>query len=959
MTANMVSESDVAFIEEFVVESFDILEDVEPQVVSSECLNKTLANNIFRLVHSIKGAAGFLRFNNIAKVSHSAENILTYVRSNDRDYSDIGVDFLIRVFDFFRKTFIVIKKEYTDDSFKDDALNLVAELDKIMSVLNGKSVTSSKPVETKAAAPVAPAAPASATTTTTATETATATSPQVAPPITDIDDLCLQDSNQNVEKNAEKNNDSENHEFDMEVDECGQNLCEKKTGESAPVINKVNNEDSAQGRGDDGMDDLLNEETFQIFCSEAKEIFEEAEQNLLEYSNNLTNNTLLLAIFRSIHTFKGNCGLFNLTKLATMGHKLESLLEKMIQNQIPINKELVELVIKLVDALKDGFNSVLENKHDEWNVDAYIDILDGVISKHGVPGASPSPTPAPAPTTPAQNPASTPTSASTSTGERSATTDTVTAATAAAAPTPTPAPAAAAVAETVAKKTDVKKEGNNSVENKSDDATKKNAASSSELNTATPTSAATSASTQTMPATTSAKDNNQSKAQSSLPGKIELKEKTDNKTVIKKKGAGAGGGANSDNDEGGADGNKSIKFDRKDIRIEITKLDWLNDLVGELLIAKTMIYKDFDFSSKNIEKKRSFHFFSKVLTELQDVAMSMRMIPISSLFKKMLRIVHDLENKTKKRVKIDFWGESTEVDKTVIEHINDPLLHILRNAVDHGIELPEERVKSGKSEHGIVRVGAVHEGGEVRIIISDDGNGLSRERIIEKAQQLELIHGDGHDLPDSEVYKFIFAPGFSTAKEITDISGRGVGMDVVIQNVRKMNGRVDVASVTGKGTTFTIRIPLTLAIIEGMLVSCGGIKYTIPLESIRETIKVKNKDVSRIMQGQELIKIRDVMIPIVRLHNLHKIKNAISDVESGVLIVVEGHGRTIAILVDQLIGQYQTIIKSLPQYLNVIEINNFKGISGCSIQGDGEVGLILDIGTLVELVEGSLNYMAA
>ncbi|MBF0298746.1 MAG: chemotaxis protein CheA [Oligoflexia bacterium] len=942
MAANKVSESDIAFIEEFVVESFDILEDVEPQVVSSECLNKTLANNIFRLVHSIKGAAGFLKFTHIARVSHSAENILTFVRSNDRDYSDIGVDFLIKVFDFFRKTFGVIKKEYTDDSFKDDACNLVVELDKIMSSLNGKSIPT-LPAATLAAnfGPTTASAPASTLTPSPSISTSTPAATNEAEAkievnkneiqqIMDIDDLQVLDnqdqaSNHQIITNEEKTSDK----FESDI------ILEKIS------VNNLNTTkvESTSAKGDNGMDDLLNEETFQIFCSEAKEIFEEAEQNLLEYSNNLSNNTLLLAIFRSVHTFKGNCGLFSLTKLAAVGHKLESLLEKMIQNQITINKELIELVIKLVDALKDGFNTVIEGRHDSWNEDAYIDIIDGVVSKHGVAASGGGPTSAvqaqpTEPTEPTISPVAVAEAVVAGTETTIKETQIVEASTFAQTqqgPTSDPAPilaSAPALSSTNIPSKEVKES---------------NLVSTASVPTA-PLS--------TVPALSSPG-----------PKKIELKEKTDNKIASKSKSAinsnNTGGGNSPSDNEEGSEGNKNIKFDRKDIRIEITKLDWLNDLVGELLIAKTMIYKDFDFSSKNIEKRRSFHFFSKVLSELQDVAMAMRMVPVSSLFKKMLRIVHDLENKTKKKVKIDFWGESTEVDKTVIEHINDPLLHILRNAVDHGVETPDERVRNGKPEYGLVRVGAVHEGGEVRIIISDDGKGLNRERIIEKAQQLELIHGDGHELPDSEIYKFIFAPGFSTAKEITDISGRGVGMDVVIQNVRKMNGRVDVASVPGKSTTFTIRIPLTLAIIEGMLVSCGGIKYTIPLESIRETIKVKNKNVSKIMQGQELIKIRDVMIPIVRLHLLHKVKDAITDVESGVLIVVEGHGRTIAILVDQLLGQYQTIIKSLPQYLNVIEVNNFKGISGCSIQGDGEVGLILDIGTLVELVEGSHNCRAA
>ncbi|MHC4884543.1 MAG: chemotaxis protein CheA, partial [Planctomycetota bacterium] len=285
---------------------------------------------------------------------------------------------------------------------------------------------------------------------------------------------------------------------------------------------------------------------------------------------------------------------------------------------------------------------------------------------------------------------------------------------------------------------------------------------------------------------------------------------------------------------------------RNDIRVDINKLDSLINLVGELVIAEAMVTRSdavLDIEDENYE--RAVHQLRRVTSSLQDVAMSVRMIPLSATFRKMIRLVHDVSAKAGKQVDLKLLGEDTEVDKTVIEKIADPLVHIVRNSVDHGVEPSEERIQCGKPETGSLVIEGRHEGGEVWIIIRDDGRGLNRKKIVAKAIERGLIKGDGSDLTDSQVNKLIFEAGFSTADAITDISGRGVGMDVVKRNIENLNGRIDVNSKEGEGTTVILRIPLTLAIMEGMLVRVGDSRYTLPMLSIRESLRPDESSITR------------------------------------------------------------------------------------------------------------------
>lgn len=380
---------------------------------------------------------------------------------------------------------------------------------------------------------------------------------------------------------------------------------------------------------------------------------------------------------------------------------------------------------------------------------------------------------------------------------------------------------------------------------------------------------------------------------------------------------------------------------RSDIRVDLGKLNELNDLIGELVIAETMVVRNPDLKGYRFENfEKAAHQLHLIVRALQDLSMSLRMVPIGGLFRRMIRVVHDAAKRTKKEVELIIRGEETEVDKTVIEAIADPLVHLLRNAVDHGIEPPEERRRLGKPEKGRVELEARHEGGEVLIAVRDDGRGLDREAILRKARERGLVE-DGEGLSDEEVYRFIFLPGFSTAKEVTDVSGRGVGMDVVKSKVEELRGWVEIKSHKGQGTEVILHLPLTLAIIDGLLVEVGGVRYVLPLFLVKELFVHDRQDLVVLPEGKAVIKHHGRLLPVVALGDLFGIKG--QGGKDGVLVVIEGHGRWVCLEVDQVLGQRDIVIKPLPKVLGRV-----KGLSGCTILEDGTVSLILDVQGLME-----------
>lgn len=401
-------------------------------------------------------------------------------------------------------------------------------------------------------------------------------------------------------------------------------------------------------------------------------------------------------------------------------------------------------------------------------------------------------------------------------------------------------------------------------------------------------------------------------------------------------------------------GSKKITTDAGSIRVSIDKIDALINMVGELVITQSMmgqINGSIDeLDSDKLEKlKDGLGLLERNTRELQESVMRIRMLPISSVFNRFPRMVHDLSNQLKKKIELKIVGEQTELDKTVLEKIGDPLVHLVRNSIDHGIETPDKRMEAGKSESGTIKLNAFHKGGNIIIEISDDGAGFKKDRILKKAMEKGLI-STSEELTDDKIYELIFMAGFSTAETVSDVSGRGVGMDVVKRNIRELGGNIDVKSEEGKGTTFTIRMPLTLAILDGQLISIGRETYILPLVSIVESLQVNPSCVNAISGRYEVYKLRNNYIPIIRLYKCLDVSNANTDLTKSLLVVVEGAGQQVALMVDDLLGQQQVVIKSLESNFKKID-----GISGATILGDGTVALIIDVDGLVCLSKATIE----
>jgi two-component system, chemotaxis family, sensor kinase CheA len=385
--------------------------------------------------------------------------------------------------------------------------------------------------------------------------------------------------------------------------------------------------------------------------------------------------------------------------------------------------------------------------------------------------------------------------------------------------------------------------------------------------------------------------------------------------------------------------------DAGSVRVAIDKIDSLIDLVGELVITQAMLdqfREEFDPSRLTLLQE-GLAQLARHTRSLQESVMGIRMLPIGSVFNRFPRLVRDLSQKLGKQVKLDMVGEHTELDKTVLEKIGDPLVHLVRNAIDHGLETPEKRRASGKGDVGTLCLEAFHRGGSIVVEIVDDGAGLNRDAIIAKALQKGLIKS-GENITDDEVGELIFQPGFSTAAVTTDLSGRGVGMDVVRRNVVDLGGTVGIKSRPGAGTTFTITLPLTLAIIDGLTTAVGDECYIVPLVSIVESIQLPADAVRTVTGGGELFRFRGEYLPIIRLHEQFGCANARQKVEEGLVIVVESDGTQVGLFVDELIGQQQAVVKSLEANYRRVD-----GISGATILADGSVALITDVAGLIRM----------
>lgn len=386
------------------------------------------------------------------------------------------------------------------------------------------------------------------------------------------------------------------------------------------------------------------------------------------------------------------------------------------------------------------------------------------------------------------------------------------------------------------------------------------------------------------------------------------------------------------------------------ISVSLMKLDSLQNIVGEIVITESMVTSSPELNQLSRDAYDNFmksaRQLRKLTDDLQDISMSLRMVPISGVFQKMSRIVRDMKQKLNKDVRLTLIGEDTEVDKTIVDSIQDPIMHMVRNAMDHGIEdTAQERISSGKNSQGEIILSATHTSSEVVITIADDGKGMDPAKLLAKARDKGLLVKPESDYSTKEALALIMLPGFSTNQTVTEFSGRGVGMDVVKKNVESVGGVVSLSSEYGKGTTFTMKIPLTMAIVDGMKVTVGSSIFTIPIANIRQSFKILPEEIIRDENDNEMIERMGSFYPIVRLHQFYNIDTEVTDLKDGILLWVETSDRSFCLFVDELVGEQQVVVKPFPAFLNYFELKN-SGIAGCTILGDGNISIILDIQSL-------------
>lgn len=384
------------------------------------------------------------------------------------------------------------------------------------------------------------------------------------------------------------------------------------------------------------------------------------------------------------------------------------------------------------------------------------------------------------------------------------------------------------------------------------------------------------------------------------------------------------------------------------ISLDVSKMDMLMDLIGELVISESVVLQNPDLKVPGLKLdnfNKAAAQMSKISTDLQNVIMSMRMVPLTNTFQKMNRIVFDVSRKLGKDIEFEMIGENTEVDKNIIEHISDPLMHLVRNSVDHGIETKEERLAAGKTEKGKVTLSAKTESGKVWIGVTDNGTGLDREKILAKARKQGILDPGRADssYTDKEVYQFITLPGFSTNEQVTEYSGRGVGMDVVVSNLQSIGGSLEIESTPGQGSTMSLKIPLTLAIIDGIVMEVGNSSFVIETGVVKEFVSVKEDMMIHEPNGEEYVMIRGECYPVLRIGDWYHLRDYKTDVQDGMMVIIEMEKKNICLFVDRLVGKQEIVVKPIPGYIRKV-----KGLSGCTQLGDGSIALILDAAGLIE-----------
>lgn len=382
------------------------------------------------------------------------------------------------------------------------------------------------------------------------------------------------------------------------------------------------------------------------------------------------------------------------------------------------------------------------------------------------------------------------------------------------------------------------------------------------------------------------------------------------------------------------------------ISVNVEKMDALMDMIGELVISEAVVLQNPDLRVPGLDLsnfQKAAGQLSKITTELQDVIMSMRMMPLTNTFQKMNRIVFDVSRKLGKDIELEVVGENTEVDKNIIEHISDPLMHLIRNSVDHGIEDKEARIAAGKNPRGKITLEAKNEGGKVYIIVKDDGKGLNREVLYNKARNNGLIGNRlMSDFTDKEIYQFITYAGFSTKEQVTEYSGRGVGMDVVVKNIQAIGGKLEIDSMEGVGSEMTMKIPLTLAIINGIVMQVAASTFVIETNAVKEFVRISREMIVKEPNGEEYVMLRGECYPFIRLNEFYHLSESVTDIEDGIVVVLEHENKYVCVFIDQLVAEQEIVVKPIPSYIKRVQ-----GISGCTQLGDGSIALILDIAGLI------------
>lgn len=602
------------------------------------------------------------------------------------------------------------------------------------------------------------------------------------------------------------------------------------------------------GSEDDLPEELrisITPEMLKIFHVEAEEQLEQTETCLLAMEQNIGDQEAIDSAFRAMHTFKGNCGLFNFAQLESIGHSFESVLEDYKSKVLKPDSKGISLMLKVVDELKNTVTNLNDNDGKIELADTWVKLLDD-YQKTGLTQM---------------------------------------------------------IAE-------VSGQGQSGLLGEI----------LIELGFLDANGLETALQRQALPLGEILQTQGEINAHQLETALKVQEERRNNQPTV----------------------SNTPSNNKNNIRVDLVKLDGLITLVGELIVAENMVTANPDLAGRRLENfRKAANQLNRISRDLQDSVMRLRMLPIGPTFRKMNRVVRDVAQKQGKRVELIISGEDTEVDKSIVEAISNPLLHLIRNAIDHGIEAPPQRDAAQKPKTGKVWLNAAHEGGEIIIEVRDDGRGIDKAAVLEKARQKGLWQKQ-EEPHDERIYSMIFEPGFSTAGQVTDISGRGVGMDVVRQSVEAVKGNIKTRSQLGEGTTFTIRIPLTLAIVEGMLVRVGYALYTIPLRYIRESLRCHSRQIHVDVDRRAHLRLRDELIPIVPLSEFFSTIRDCNRLEDGIIVVVEHGSQKVALFADEIRGQYQTVIKGLSAYLGSV-----RGVSGTSILSDGSISLILNIQTIV------------